>query len=104
MAFPCNQFGKQEPGTNEEIKKFVAQFGVEFPLFEKSNVNGEASRPVFAWLKERLTGSFGNAIKWNFTKFLIDREGKPIKRYGPKDAPMSFEDEIKQLLNEKAKM
>jgi len=104
LAFPCNQFGNQEPGTNEEIKKFVEQFGVEFPLFEKSNVNGDKSRPVFAWLKEQLTGSFGNSIKWNFTKFLVDRNGNPVKRYGPKDAPNSFEDEIQRLLQEKAKM
>lgn len=84
--------------------KFVEQFGVKFPMLEKSNVNGDKARPVFVWLKEQLPGTLGNSIKWNFTKFLVDRDGKPVKRYGPKDAPKSFEDTIKELLNAKAKM
>lgn len=98
LAFPCNQFGKQEPGTPEEIKAFVKKFNVEFPLFEKADVNGSHTRPVFGYLKSQLAGSFGSFIKWNFTKFLIDRTGKPVARYGPKDAPFSFEQEIQALL------
>lgn len=102
LAFPCNQFGSQEPGTNEEIMAFVAKFGVEFQLFEKADVNGSDTRPVFGFLKKALPGSFGNFIKWNFTKFLVDRKGKPVMRYSPKDAPFSFEDKIQELLAEKS--
>lgn len=100
LAFPCNQFGGQEPGTNEEIMDFVAKFGVEFQLFEKADVNGAKARPVFVYLKDVLPGSFGSFIKWNFTKFLVDRKGKPVARYGPKDAPFSFEEHIQTLLAE----
>ncbi|CCI44169.1 hypothetical protein ABG067_003791 [Albugo candida] len=98
LAFPCNQFANQEPGTHEEIMEFVKQYKCAFPFFEKADVNGAKARPVFMYLKAKLPGSFGSFVKWNFTKFLVDRDGKPHKRYAPKDPPLSFEDEIKELL------
>ncbi|KAI8055733.1 phospholipid-hydroperoxide glutathione peroxidase [Syncephalis plumigaleata] len=88
LGFPCNQFGGQEPGTNEQIKEFVAGYGVEFDMFDKINVNEETE------------GFLLDAIKWNFTKFLIDRNGEPVKRYGPKDEPFSIISEIERLLEE----
>ncbi|KAJ0389609.1 hypothetical protein ATCC90586_011275 [Pythium insidiosum] len=78
--------------------EFVKRYNCEFPFFEKRDVNGANARPVFAYLKEQLPGSFGNFVKWNFTKFLVDRNGKPYKRYAPKDLPFSFEEDIKTLL------
>jgi glutathione peroxidase len=101
LAFPCNQFASQEPGTHEEIMAFVKQYGCEFPFFEKHDVNGKDARPVFTYLKAKLPGSFGNFIKWNFTKFLIDRNGHPFKRYAPTDLPFTFEDDIEVLLAQK---
>lgn len=98
IGFPCNQFGAQEPGTNAEILEFVAGYNVEFQLMDKINVNGAGAHPLFKYLKVRLPGSFGNFIKWNFTKFLVTHDGLPHKRFGPKDDPFSFEDDIKQLL------
>ncbi|CAI5710447.1 unnamed protein product [Peronospora destructor] len=98
LAFPCNQFAGQEPGTHEEIKEFVKQYNVTFPLFEKHDVNGSNARPVFTYLKAKLPGTFGNYIKWNFTKFLVDRNGQPFKHYAPTDLPLSFEEDIKELL------
>lgn len=102
LAFPCNQFAAQEPGTHEEIMNFVKQYNVTFPFFEKHDVNGATARPVFTYLKTKLPGSFGNFVKWNFTKFLVDRKGQPFKRYAPKDSPLSFEEDIKTLLAQKA--
>lgn len=98
LGFPCNQFAGQEPGTHEEILEFVKEYNVTFPLFEKHDVNGANARPVFTYLKAKLPGTFGNYIKWNFTKFLVDRNGQPYKRYAPKELPLSFEDDIKELL------
>ncbi|DAZ99499.1 TPA: hypothetical protein N0F65_001684 [Lagenidium giganteum] len=98
LAFPCNQFNSQEPGTHEEIMEFVKQYNCKFPFFEKHDVNGANARPVFTYLKAKLPGSFGNFVKWNFTKFLVDRNGVPYKRYAPKDLPFSFEEDIKTLL------
>ncbi|KAK1931393.1 putative phospholipid hydroperoxide glutathione peroxidase 6 [Phytophthora citrophthora] len=98
LGFPCNQFAGQEPGTHEEIIEFVKQYNVTFPLLEKHDVNGSNARPVFTYLKAKLPGTFGNYIKWNFTKFLVDRNGQPFKRYAPKDLPLSFEEDIKELL------
>lgn len=89
----------QEPGTNEEILEFVKGYGVEFVMMDKIHVNGAQTHPLFAFLKARLQGSFGNFIKWNFTKFLINKDGTPFRRYGPKDAPFSFEEDIKSLLD-----
>jgi glutathione peroxidase len=104
LGFPCNQFGKQEPGTNEQIKEFVSKLDppVTFPIFDKVEVNGEGAHPVFIFLKKQLPGLLGSEfIKWNFTKFLVDRNGVPYKRYGPKDEPFSIEDDIKALLAQK---
>lgn len=98
IGFPCNQFGSQEPGTNEQIRQFVAGYNVQFQMMDKINVNGKAAHPLFKFLKTRLRGSFGDFIKWNFTKFLVNHEGVPFRRYGPKDAPFSFEEDIKALL------
>ncbi|RLN48467.1 hypothetical protein BBJ29_006557, partial [Phytophthora kernoviae] len=102
LAFPCNQFAGQEPDTHEEIMEFVKQYNVTFPFFEKHDVNGATARPVFTYLKTKLPGSFGNFVKWNFTKFLVDRNGQPYKRFAPKDLPFSFEEDIKTLLAQKA--
>ncbi|KAJ0398313.1 hypothetical protein P43SY_000835 [Pythium insidiosum] len=102
LAFPCNQFASQEPGTHEEIMEFVKQYNCQFPFFEKHDVNGANARPVFTYLKAKLPGSFGNFVKWNFTKFLVDRNGQPFKRYAPKDLPFSFEEDIKTLLAQQA--
>lgn len=101
MGFPCNQFGGQEPGTNEEIEKFAREkYGAEWDLFSKIDVNGKNADPLFEWLKSHKNGKglLTNALKWNFTKFLVDKDGVPYKRYGPKDAPMSFEKDIQSLL------
>lgn len=98
LAFPCNQFGGQEPGTPDQIKAFAAQYKATFPLFAKVKVNGGQAHPLWKYLRNKLKGSFGNFIKWNYTKFLIAADGTPIKRYGPKAAPLSFEEDIKALL------
>jgi len=102
LAFPCNQFKSQEPGTHEEIMEFVKQYNVTFPFFEKHDVNGATARPVFTYLKTKLPGSFGDFVKWNFTKFLVDRNGQPHKRFAPKDRPLTFEEDIKTLLAQNA--
>lgn len=98
LAFPCNQFKSQEPGTSAEIRKFVDGFGVEFPMFAKINVNGSNAHPVFKFLKSKLGGVLGSSIKWNFTKFLVDKTGVPVKRYGPPTNPMSIREDIEKLL------
>jgi len=88
LAFPCNQFGNQEPGSAAEIRKFVEKYGVEFQMFEKIDVNGKNAHPVYVYLKSKQGGLLGDAIKWNFTKFLIDKNGQPIKRYGTATQPI----------------
>jgi len=100
LAFPCNQFGGQEPGTNAEIKAFAqGKCPSTFPLFDKVDVNGENQSPLFAFLKGRQGGGlFGSDIMWNFGKFLVDRQGTVVARYGPQEAPTSFEDKIVELL------
>jgi len=99
LGFPCNQFGRQEPGSNEEILSFVQErFGVTFPMFDKIDVNGSNTHPIFVFLKSTLGGTLGSLVKWNFTKFLVDRNGIPFQRYGPKTNPLEFEDSIKKLL------
>jgi glutathione peroxidase len=89
LGFPCNQFGAQEPGSEEEISKFCEiNYGVTFPLFSKVDVNGDNANPLFEYLKSEAPGLLGSkAIKWNFTKFLIDENGKVLKRYAPNDKP-----------------
>ena len=99
LDFPCNQFLKQAPGTDEEISNFCTlKYDTTFPRFKKVDVNGENAIPLYKWLKEQKGGLFGSAIKWNFTKFLIDREGKVVGRYSPTTAPAKLEDKIKALL------
>ncbi len=100
LGFPCNQFGAQEPGDAGEIAEFCkVNFGVTFPLMEKVEVNGSDASPLFDWMKKEAPGLMGSkAIKWNFTKFLIDREGNVMKRYGPTDAPAGIAKDIEKLL------
>lgn len=100
LGFPCNQFGKQEPGTESEISQFCElNYGVTFPLFSKVDVNGSDAHPLFQFLKEERPGILGTeAIKWNFTKFLINREGVPVKRFAPNDTPKSMVKSIEELL------
>ena len=100
LGFPCNQFGNQEPGDASEIAQFCkVNYGVTFPLMEKVDVNGTDASPVFDWMKGEAKGLFGTtAIKWNFTKFLIDRDGNLVKRYGPADKPEGIAKDIEKLL------
>jgi len=99
LAFPCNQFGNQEPGTNAEIKAFAAKQGATFDMFAKVEVNGGGAEPVWRFLKEEQGGLFGSAIKWNFTKFVVDQSGKPTARLGPLDDPIpKVQAEIEKLL------
>jgi glutathione peroxidase len=99
LAFPCNQFRSEEPGTTEQILEYVKQFNANYQFFEKADVNGAHARPVFTYLKAKLPGKFGNYVKWNFTKFLVDRNGMPYKRYAPTDSPLALEQDIQELLN-----
>ena len=100
IGFPCNQFGGQEPGDAVEIGAFCQKnYGVSFPLAEKVEVNGADAHPLFAYLKHALPGTLGSeAIKWNFTKFLVDREGKPFRRYGSMTKPEDMAEDIEGLL------
>jgi glutathione peroxidase len=92
LGFPCNQFGKQEPGGADDIAQTChINYGVSFPMFEKVEVNGAATHPVFRYLKDELPGVLGGRIKWNFTKFLIGRDGKPLKRFAPISTPEKME-------------
>eukprot|EP01120_Amphizonella_sp_Union-15-10_P013369 TRINITY_DN618_c0_g4_i2.p1 TRINITY_DN618_c0_g4~~TRINITY_DN618_c0_g4_i2.p1 ORF type:complete len:116 (-),score=20.96 TRINITY_DN618_c0_g4_i2:92-439(-) len=101
LAFPCNQFGRQEPGNETQIKKFVTEkYGVTFPMFSKIEVNGKNAHPIFHFLRKKLPGTLGTSIKWNFTKFLCNRDGIPVKRYGPPTKPLEFENDIKAILDE----
>lgn len=101
LGFPCNQFGGQEPGSAQEIGAFCEKnYGVTFPLFEKIDVNGADAHPLFRWLKSEAKGILGTeAIKWNFTKFLIDRHGNVVKRFAPNDTPESLRTDIERLLD-----
>jgi glutathione peroxidase len=103
LAFPCNQFKEQESGSNKEIQKFCkVNFGVNFPLFSKIDVNGEHTHPLYVFLKKEATGFLGTkSIKWNFTKFLINKEGEVIERYGSTTKPAEIESDILKLLNQK---
>lgn len=100
LGFPCNQFLSQEPETNETmVESCQVNFGVTFQLFEKCDVNGPDTHPVFKYLKKKLGGWFGSRIKWNFTKFLVDKNGRPVKRYAPTVKPEAIEGEIVKQLN-----
>ena len=100
LAFPSNQFAGQEPGTNKEIQNFCKlNFGISFPLFEKIEVNGDNTHPIYLFLKSEATGFLGTeGIKWNFTKFLIDKEGNVIDRYGSSTKPKKIATDIEKLL------
>jgi len=100
LAFPCNQFGSQEPGTAGEIAKFCeTEFGVTFELFEKTDVNGPNTHPLFTYVKSRAPGIFGTeAIKWNFTKFLINKSADSVKRYGPQDGAEKIKTELIHII------
>ncbi|CAH1218059.1 Glutathione peroxidase BsaA [Paenibacillus plantiphilus] len=101
LAFPSNQFREQEPGSNDEVEQVCKlNFGVSFPLFAKIDVNGAGAEPLYTYLKKERGGMFGSSIKWNFTKFLIDSEGRVVKRYSPTTKPTKFERRIVELLDE----
>jgi glutathione peroxidase len=100
LGFPCDQFGHQEPGDANEIKQFCSlSYDVTFPLFAKIEVNGEGAHPLYVWLKGEKAGLFGTErIKWNFTKFLVDRSGQVVKRYAPVDTPEKIDKDLSALL------
>ncbi len=99
LGFPCNQFGNQEPGTEKEISQgCLVNYGVSFPMFSKIEVNGKNTHPLYVFLKDKLPGFPGKSIKWNFTKFLIDKNGVPFKRFAPSKNPMTMEKHIIKLL------
>jgi glutathione peroxidase len=100
LGFPCDQFGHQEPGNEEEIKNFCSlTYDVSFPMYAKVDVNGAKAHPLYKWMKEEKSGFLGTeGIKWNFTKFLIDRSGKVIKRYAPTDTPEKIEKDVAALV------
>ena len=99
LDFPCNQFGNQAPGSMSEIKEFCQlSYDTSFPLFEKIEVNGEQEAPLYTFLKSQKGGAFGKKIKWNFTKFLLDREGQVIERFAPTITPDKIESKIVELL------
>ena len=103
LGFPCNQFREQEPGTEQEIQNFCkTNYDITFPLFEKIDVNGDNTHPLYKFLKSEATGfMWTEGIKWNFTKFLIDKKGNVITRYGSSTKPKEIEEEIIKLLKEK---
>jgi len=100
LAFPCNQFKQQESGSNEEIQQFCdLNFNIKFPLFEKIEVNGDNTHPLFNYLKQQAPGILGSkSIKWNFTKFLVNRNGEVVKRYAPATKPEAIAADIEELL------
>lgn len=99
LGFPCNQFGNQEPGDENSIKEgCLLNYGVTFPMFSKVDVNGDDAHPIFKYLKKKLPGLLGGKIKWNFTKFLIDENGTPIKRFSPITTPDKIEKYIKKVM------
>ncbi|KAH0938998.1 hypothetical protein HID58_006459 [Brassica napus] len=99
LAFPCNQFGNQEPGSNEEIVQFACtRFKAEYPIFDKVDVNGDSAAPIYKFLKSSKGGVFGDGIKWNFAKFLVDKDGNVVDRYAPTTSPLSIEKDLKKLL------
>ncbi len=101
LDFPCNQFANQAPGSDDEIKSFCeTRFGVTFKIFHKIDVNGDNADPLFNFLKKEQGGMLGSNIKWNFTKFLVNKHGQVVKRFAPTDVPEKIENDIKKLLAE----
>lgn len=99
LGFPCDQFANQELDTDDDIQSYCqVNYGVTFPMFKKVNVNGEHAHPLWKFLRQEQGGILGNAIKWNFTKFLINRKGEVIERFAPQTTPETFEDKIKEQL------
>lgn len=97
LAFPCNQFGSQEPGSNEEIKQTTSEkYGVKFDMFAKIDVNGSNADPLWNYLKMKKGGTLGDFIKWNFTKFIINKEGIPVARYAPNAEPFSLKKDLEK--------
>jgi len=100
LGFPCNQFKEQEPGSAEEIQSFCSlTYGVEFPVLDKIDVNGENEAPLYTYLKNEQKGLLGSSIKWNFTKFLVDKEGTVVKRYAPNINPLKMKKDIEKYLS-----
>jgi glutathione peroxidase len=101
LGFPCDQFGNQEPGDEAQIADFCERnYGVSFPMFSKIEVNGDGAHPLFRWLREEKGGVLGSAIKWNFTKFLVGRDGQVFRRYPPTTKPEKLTDDIEKALAE----
>ena len=98
LAFPCNQFGGQESGSAAEIRAFADKYGVTFPMFAKVDVNGFNTHPIWKYMKEMQGELLGRDVKWNFAKFLVDADGRVVKRFGPQQSPASIEAEIVKLL------
>lgn len=98
LGFPCNQFANQEPGGKDEIESCLLNYGVDFQMFDKIEVNGKKTHPIFKYLKKELPGTLGGRIKWNFTKFLIDKDGNPVKRFAPSTKPEKLANDIQALL------
>lgn len=100
LAFPCNQFGGQEPAPEAEIKAFAQGFGAKFPLFSKIDVNGKNTHPLYTWLKTEKRGTMGDDIKWNFAKFLVGKDGLPHERYSPPTNPLTIVPDIEKYLSQ----
>jgi len=99
LGFPCNQFANQEPGDEKSIAEgCVVNYGVTFPMFSKIDVNGDNAHPIYKYLKKELKGTFGSSIKWNFTKFLIDKNGRPVKRFSPRTKPEKIDKYLERAL------
>ncbi|XP_046492070.1 uncharacterized protein [Neodiprion pinetum] len=98
LAFPCDQFNGQEPGSSTDIMNFARTYNVQFDMFEKIKVNGPDAHPLWKWMKERQGGFLGNAIKWNFTKFIVDKDGQPVDRFSPTTPPNDLEATLTEYL------
>lgn len=99
LGFPCNQFANQEPGDEKTISETCyTNYGVTFPMFAKTDVNGDSAHPIFKYLKKELSGLFGGIVKWNFTKFVIDKDGKPLKRFAPTTKPEEIDKYLQKIL------
>ncbi|MBZ4674190.1 MAG: Peroxiredoxin [Spirochaeta sp.] len=99
IGFPCDQFAHQEPGSDADIKEFCStNYGVTFPLMSKVKVNGKEAHPLFTWLKKQAPGALGGTVKWNFTKFLVEKDGVTVHRYAPKDSPLSIIPKLEEVL------